>query len=299
MNSIGYACICLSLGKNGCVNRGIKSATFKREGLHKCGELALLNVQSLYRVLAWNHANGIRIYRMSSSMFPWLTHYPNGPQDLPQWNDISYVLQRCGKFAIEHGMRLSFHPGQFCVLGGERDSVANISLLEIDRHAQIMDVMGLPQTREHHINIHVNSGKPDKATVVSKWCKNFARLSASAKARLTVENEDKPKLFAVEELIPIHEQTGCAIVFDNLHWQCHHLPDTTLQSSMHKAFSTWNTTPLMHWSSTRKKEDATSPMRAHADWVYDTVDSFGIAADVEFEAKQKELAVKKYLENHT
>ena len=65
------------------------------------------------------------------------------------------------------------------------------------------------------------------------------------------------------------------------------------------AISTWpaDIIPVVHFSSSRKKyEDPSTTATAHADYVYQKVNTYNNKnVDIMFEAKAKELALIKYL----
>jgi len=64
------------------------------------------------------------------------------------------------------------------------------------------------------------------------------------------------------------------------------------------ASTTWgDVKQLTHFSSCKTiHEDATQTnKRAHADYIYDEINDYGLSIDVEVEAKAKELAVQQYM----
>ena len=76
--NIGYACINMTLGSQKpkvTTNRGMIRKTFDEKGISYVSELALQNVRDLIEVIKWNEKNGIKFYRMSSDMFPWMSEY--------------------------------------------------------------------------------------------------------------------------------------------------------------------------------------------------------------------------------
>ena len=101
--SIGYACINLSLGKKITTNRTMVKRTFIAKGVDYVSDLVLQNVADLERIIDWNEQNGIKMYRMSSEMFPWATEYEF--TDLKDWNEIQKILQRCGAKATMYKQR--------------------------------------------------------------------------------------------------------------------------------------------------------------------------------------------------
>lgn len=62
--------------------------------------------------------------------------------------------------------RLSFHPTHFCIPASKNPIVVENAIDELDKHAQIMDLMGLDQTHYYPINIHVNTTKPTREAVI-------------------------------------------------------------------------------------------------------------------------------------
>ena len=56
-----------------------------------------------------------------------------------------------------------------------------------------------------------------------------------------------------------------------------------------------NVKPLFHYSSCRRTfEDPDCKAQAHADFIYEKINDYGHAVDIEVEAKAKEVAVLKY-----
>jgi UV DNA damage endonuclease len=53
---------------------------------------------------------------------------------------------------------------------------------------------------------------------------------------------------------------------------------------------------LCHYSSAKKVyEDSSSIIRAHADYIYDRIETYGMDLDIELEAKAKEQAWDRYM----
>ena len=191
---LGYACINMTLAKQGIsCNRSMIRRTFDSKGVAYASELILENLRNLTKIVSWNNQHGIKVYRMSSNMFPWMSEYEF--TDLPDYDKICNLLKGIGKLAMDNGQRLSFHPGQFCVLASPNEEVVLNAMNELDKSAQIMDLMGLPESRMAKINIHVGGAYGDKKAALDRFCKNFLRLQPSAQARLTVENDDKANMY--------------------------------------------------------------------------------------------------------
>lgn len=293
---LGYCCINLSLKDQGIsTNRGMIRKTFDAEGLPYVSKLVKQNLTDLLAILLWNHTNGIRVYRMSSDLFPWMSEYRF--EDLPDYEDILETAKTVGKFVEIYDLRLSFHPGQFDVLASPNPSVVEKTIYDLDQHARIMDMMGLPRDHRAAINIHVGGSYGDKHSALERFCENFRRLSPSTQARLVVENDDKASQFGVIDLFDgIYRRIGCPITFDHFHHRfCTN--DISASEAARLAASTWGEiTPLQHYSSSKSLyEDSTVINRSHADYVYEVIPDYGFEVDVEVEAKAKDLAVLRYL----
>lgn len=291
----GYACINTTLAeKDVIVNRSMMRKTFLQKGLSYASELALKNVSDLEKVIDWNIRYRILFYRMSSDMFPWMSEYEI--EQLPHFREIESILSRIGARAKQHGLRLTFHPGPFNVLASQNPAVITNTIKELRQHGEIMDLLDLPRSPYSKINIHIGASYGDRALAMKRFCENFKLLPITAASRLTVENDDKPNLFPVSELKAVNDDTGIPVVFDYLH---HKFCSGGLseEEAFRLAVSTWPSgiTPAVHFSSAKKSyEDSTAVEAAHADYIYDRVPTYGKDVDVMFEAKAKELALKRY-----
>jgi len=294
--NIGYACINMTLGSQKpkiTTNRGMIRKTFDAKGLPYVSELVLQNIRDLIQVIKWNEQNGIKFYRMSSEIFPWMSEYDFS--DLPDYKKICTLLLGAGNLAKKYGQRLTFHPGPFNVLASPNDNVVKKTIVDLNKHSQIMDLMGLSTTPYNKINIHVGGVYGDKTSALQRWVDGFELLDDNTKSRLTIENDDKQSAYTVRDLMFIHENTGIPIVFDYHHHTCH--PDgMTHKEALEIAISTWpkNITPIVHVSEPRDEKN----FRAHHDYVYNKIDSYGYDIDIMMEAKAKELAVLEYCKIH-
>ena len=294
---LGYCCINLNLRQIPItVNRTCRKATFQEKGLSHISDLALQNIRDLIEIIKWNEKNGFKVYRMSSNMFPWMSEIEL--QDLPDYKKISILLKGAGALAQKYGQRLSFHPGPFNVLGSPNPVLVQKTQKELNQTAEIMDLMGLPQSHFYPINIHCNGVYGDKKATMGRWASNYLNLSKSAQSRLVVENDDKGSMYSVQDLYDgIFSAVKVPITFDFHH---HRFQPGGLseQEAFELAMSTWhhhNIKPLFHYSSCRRTfEDPKCKAQAHADFVYEKINDYGHAVDIEVEAKGKEVAVLKY-----
>jgi len=300
MNNVGYCCISLGINEGLkkkdqiTVNRSMVKKTFETKGLSYVSELVVLNLKDTIKLFQYNIKNGIKVYRMSSDSFPWMSNYKFS--ELPDFNIISNLLSEIGNIIKENKLRVSYHPGPFNVLGSEKESVVLKTIDELDKHSELMDLMGLEKTTYYPINIHLNVTTPTHQEAAERFCKNFERLSESTKLRLTIENDDKPSQYSVKMLYDlVYSQIGIPIVVDSLHYSCHS-DNMSWEDTLELGLSTWKTKPLCHHSSSKKiYEDNSVILSSHADFLYESFDSCGFELDIELECKQKDIAVKKYL----
>ncbi len=291
----GYACINETLKKEGVTtNRSLKKATLDKKGLDYCSELAVQNIRDLEKYLHWNLENDILVFRMSSNMIPW-----GNKVDwfsFKDFSEIKDVLARCGEFAKKHGMRLTMHPGQYCILTSPHQHVIDNSVSDLQMHSDIMDLMGLSRTHYNKINIHMGATYGDKESAIKTFLKNFNKLPDAIKSRLTIENDDKGNMYSTKELFEgIHKNANIPIVFD----YHHHKFCTGGQSeeeALRLAVSTWgNIKPIVHYSESKAlNESLKVKLQAHSDYYLNKVETYGLDLDIMMECKAKELAVMKY-----
>lgn len=293
MVNFGYCCINMTLKERGITtNRGMVRRTFDEKGLGYVGELAIKNIADLYQILKWNASKEIRVFRISSDLFPWMSEYEF--QDLPNFSAIQNALRACGQYAIDNGIRLSFHPGQFVVLSSPHPSVVQNAILDLLRHAQILDLMGLDRSYYYPINIHIGGAYGDKESALQRWHDVWSTLPPEVKSRLVVENDDKLNMFSVSDLVIL----GIPVTFDYHHHEIHS-GGLTESEAFHLAYSTWQgIRPLFHVSNSKKlwEDNSTKGLPAHADYIYKPIETYGKEVDIDIEAKAKELATLQYLQ---
>ncbi|WMJ74037.1 UV DNA damage repair endonuclease UvsE [Cytophagaceae bacterium ABcell3] len=246
----GYACINLTLaGQNIKVNKSMVKRTFTNKGLSYASEIATKNIKALDQVIDWNIEHDIKLYRMSSDMFPWMSEYEL--PDLPDYSSIKSILERVGKKAKYHKLRLTYHPGPFNVLATSNERVLQNTLKELRQHGEVMDMIGLPISP--YANIHVGGAYGNKEAAIKRFAENCSKLPFSARSRLTVENDDRANLFSIKDLQEIHFLTGIPLVFDYLHHTfC--TGGLSEEEAMLMAYGTWpeNIKPVVHYSSSKK-----------------------------------------------
>ncbi len=289
--NLGYACINMSMGKKVTTNRAMVKRTFQTKGLDYVSELALANAKDIIKILEWNRLNGIKFFRLSSALIPWGDHIDI--TQLKDYKEIKSELKKAGDFAKFWDMRITSHPGPFVVLTSPKEEVVNNAIADLELHAKVFDMMGLSKTPYNKINIHCNGVYGNKQEAMDRFCKNFKRLSKSVRSRLTVENDDKATMYSVLDLMYIHKKIGIPIVFDYHHHKfC--TGGLTEEEAMKLAASTWpdGITPVVHYS---EPKEGNKP-QAHADYIKEIPDTYGIDVDIMVEAKAKELAILPFID---
>ena len=293
--NLGYACINMHLAETEKISpaRTCRKSTFKQKGLSHIGYLFEQNIENLQRILEWNSSNRFSLYRMSSDMSPWCSEY--ALEDLPNWDVCKRKLANVGAYARDTGQRLSYHPGAFTVLASKNESTVKKSLHELETHGKIMDELGMPRSRYAKINIHLGGAYGDKDSAIHRFIRNYKRLSPAVTTRLTLENDDRPNLYTVRDLVEkVYPHTGIPVVFD-YHHHAIHPGDDDEKTALTLALSTWgDIKPTTHYSETAQKDNPKAMYRAHSILVDNYIDTHGFDIDCVIEAKGKERAVQKY-----
>jgi len=130
----------------------------------------------------------LRMVRLGSEMLQGYTE----PNWIAWWQqaDVQAHLERIfapvGARARELGVRLSFHPGQFCVLASVNENIVERSIKEFEYHADMARWMGYGKSfQDFKINVHISGRQgPEGIRRV------LGRLSPEARNAITIENEE-------------------------------------------------------------------------------------------------------------
>ena len=294
--NLGYACINTALKSGGIfTNRTMRRKTFESKGLDYVSELALQNVKDLETHIHWNNEHGIKLFRLSSQIFPWMEEYEWS--DLKDWDEISSRMLDIGKLATESGQRLTMHPGPFHCLASPTPKVVERTIKGLNKHAEQFDMMGFEPSNYNKINIHVGGAYGDKKAALKRFCENFKLLGDSTKKRLVIENDDSPNEFSVKDLFDgIYQVIGIPITFDYFHHKFN-TGGMTEEEALKMAAITWpeGITQCCHYSESRRKEKLDESIRpqAHSDIIYNKIQTYGLEPDIVIEAKLKEQAIFK------
>jgi UV DNA damage endonuclease len=157
-----------------------------------------------------------RLLRIMSSVLPGYTH-PScrafyRDQDLRTL--IGEGLSRAGVLARQRDVRLSMHPGQFCVLATSNEGAVRNALDELEYHAEVMVLMGFGGGWHPH-GAHVNVHGGAKGPGLEAFRRGLAMLSPEARNLVTVENDEVS--YGLDDLLPLAD--ALPIVLDlHHHW---------------------------------------------------------------------------------
>jgi len=167
--ALGYACINTQLSNSGTfTNRTCRKKTYYSKGPDFVSKLAFQNVLDLREIVKWNQAMGIKLFRVSSGLFPWMDYYDF--KDLKDYKVISITLESVGELAKRFGQRLTFHPGPFNCLASPNEDVVAKTIRELDKHSEQFNMMGFEPSNYNKINIHVGGTYGDKKSTLERFC---------------------------------------------------------------------------------------------------------------------------------
>ena len=129
-----------------------------------------------------------RMVRLGSEMLQGYTE-----KDWQAWwqrreiqDHLEKIFAPIGKTARRLDVRLSFHPGQFCVLASDNPGIVDRSIEEFEYHADMARWMGYGRKfQDYKINIHI-SGRQGPSGIRAA----YKRLSPEARNCITIENEE-------------------------------------------------------------------------------------------------------------
>lgn len=282
-------------------SRKIILRTVKEKGVEELKKRILLNLEDLLKMIEWNEKNGIRVFRLSSEMF---LHKTN-----PKVEDYGYEfaiphLKKIAGLIKKYNHRVTFHPGQFNVLGTPHKRTLEMTIKDLDYHATVLDI--LETGKDSVMVIHGGGVYGEKENTIDRWCENYENLPDKIKKRLVLENCEK--CYSIKDCLKIHEKCGVPIVFDTHHFDCYiqlH-PDEEFEEPEYYIpliLETWTKKgikPKFHVS-----EQGYGKVGKHSDFIDILPDylleipkKYGIKIDIMIEAKMKELSVHDLYEKY-
>ena len=287
----------------------------KQKATERLWDILVKNTDAVLEQIKWlsKQPPEARMLRISSDLLPAYTH------DDWMWfyferdtvAELERRFERIGDVARQHDVRLSFHPGQFCVLASENPHVVENSIMEFEYHCDLIRYMGYgKQFQDFKCNVHIGGKQgPDGIKAAMR------KLSPEARNTLTIENAEFTwGLDASLELVDT-----CALVLDiHHHWINSGEYIEPTDSRFQRVIDSWRgVRPVIHYSVSREdclvdhdplvRPDlkqlkslgfTAAKLRAHSDYYWnqacnDWALTFRPYADIMCESKQKNLASEK------
>jgi UV DNA damage endonuclease len=258
----------------------------------------------------------LRMVRLGSEMLQGYTE----PDWIEWWQQadvqrhLEQIFAPIGERARQLGVRLSFHPGQFCVLASVNENIVERSIEEFEYHADMARWMGYGKSfQDFKINVHI-SGRQGPEGVR----KVLGRLSPEARNTITIENEENS--WGLDDCLTLGDVVP--IVLDIHHHWCREGEYLDPNSDrVKRVLDSWRgVRPAMHYSVSREDvlvghDPDTLPdmtqllaqghkkqkLRAHSDFYWNRAvnawaASFSPNFDIQCESKGKNLARDQFVE---
>ena len=297
---LGLCCINNGLRKHGIFcSRTVISRLYTKQ---KATELTQKNLTDLASLLKWNSENNIKVYRMSSDMFPRITDDTIEARERLEVSDFKDLLVVAGDYAKQTAQRITMHPGQYNQVGAISSDVFERTALDLQIHAEIMDTMGIDDNGI--ITVHGGGVYGDKEATIRRWIEQFSDLPRSVKNRLCIENCERQ--YNIEDCLHIANECKIPVIFDSHHFDCYNqIHGTSFEASdyMLPVLESWGSKRMLTHISEQKKG---ARIGAHSDFIENIPDYFlnipaelGLSIDIEVEAKAKEAAIKKLADKYS
>lgn len=293
---LGYACINTDLRDYGIfTSRNVTLRMITQKGVDYIKELALQNIDDLFQIIIYNEAHGIRLFRISSAVFPHL-----GNPLLPVTYDLQFAkpkLKLIGEYARQHGHRLTMHPGQFVQLGSPNSEVVSRSMTDLVNHAQLLKMLGYGPTDGAVLIIHGGGTYNDKMTTLTRWRHNFLSLPVSVRHYVVLENDETN--YGVLDLLPLCEELQIPFCLDIFHNNISKDHVVMTRKLMERIFNTWrirSIIPKFHMSEQQvglRRGAHSKTIDNLPSYLFTLPEMFKTPLDVMLEVKDKEVSVFK------
>ena len=219
--SIQLGLCCLNIELRECKpsvfsSRSVILKTLQEKGIDNLKDKIIENLKDTLIMMDWNEANGIKVFRLSSEMFPHISN-PRAPDYTLEF--AKELLKKIGEKSKKYNQRLTFHPGHFNCLGSPSESVIEHTIRDLDYHASVLDLMGLDP--DSVMVIHGGGIYGDKNKTIDRWCENYNKLPENIKRRLVLENCERN--FSIQDCLKVSEKVNVPVVFDTHHYECYNI----------------------------------------------------------------------------
>lgn len=294
---LSLCCQSVKLHAAGVRFRRMTYTQFKKKSINESLEVLCQRIVENFNTLAATvqlckdmHLAGMRI---GSDLIPVINHPELNIKfsQLPMQDEMQAAIQNAKCCMQQSGLRFSAHPSEYISLTSEKEGVVNNSIRDLEAHALIFELLGLPESYEAPLNIHIRKdGDPE--SIFNTVKQNLQKCSDQIKHRLVFENNDNSKgVWSIKNLHKyFYERLGIPVTYDNLH---HSMLSDSLshEQAFNLAYSTWpdHITPVFHYS------EGINGTRKHADYATCKPIDYGKPVVWEVELKQKDLAIARML----
>lgn len=294
---LGLCCLNMTLrSQNPSIfcSRKMIIRTIRQKGIIVLKQKIIENLHDLYKLIMWNESHGIRVLRISSGLFP---HYSNPRVVDYDMEFADKLLKKIGEVARNLGHRLTFHPGQYNVVGTPNEKTFQQTIRNLSYHVEVLDRMDMGS--DSVMVVHGGGMYGDKEETKKRWCKNYMRLPKAIRKRLVLENCEK--CFSIKDCLDVTAIINIPIVFDTHHYECYKLMHPTEDfkpageyiSDILKTWKNRGIKPKFHVS-----EQGTGRCGHHSDYIdiipdylLEIPEKYNVNIDIMIEAKKKELAI--------
>lgn len=298
---LGYVAMSMSL-KDCSPSRTVTVANYNKiqsdEGkLERLRRITKENLSNTLRILRYNKAYNISLYRFTSKLVP-LATYPH-IENIDYANEFKEEFKAIGNFVKENDFRVSAHPDHFTLINSPNQKVIDDAIRDLKYHVDVYDAMGISDYR-YKLVMHVGGMYKDKKCSIERFKENFICLPDRVKKRIILENDDKS--YTALDVLEICRELHIPMVLDVHHHNCVNNGEN-IKDLLPHIFDTWNGeyfNPKVHFSSPKSCKE----FRSHANDInvedfYEFVNiakGIGRDFDVMLEAKNKDMALLKLSE---
>ena len=117
-------------------SRNMIIKSIEEKGFDELKQRIIQNLEDTLVLMDWNYKNGINVFRLSSGLFP---HKSNPKVKNYTFDFAEDLLKKIGKKSKELGQRLTFHPGQYNVVGTPYPDKFQQTFEDLKYHADVFD----------------------------------------------------------------------------------------------------------------------------------------------------------------
>ncbi len=276
--------------------------SIEEKGIDVLKDKIIQNLKDVLTMMDWNEQNGIKVFRLSSELFP----HKSNPKVCNYTFEFAHtLLKQIGEKAHTYQQRITFHPGQYNVVGTPNPATFLQTCADLTYHAEVLELCGLDGLSPV-IVVHGGGIYKDKSATILRWCEQYYQLPELVRKYLVLENCEK--CFSIKDCLEISKRINIPVVFDTHHYNCYcdlhpnetfyppeyYIPDILL------SWKKRNLKPKFHVS-----EQGKGRVGHHSDFIkeiptylLDIPKRYKVDIDIMIEAKMKEQAIHRLYQRY-